>query len=81
MMVDKHIPTNDLHLPTGQHRGSEAKAFATLRALLAMAGHALSRSDAGDGERTYFVARWGMVRELRTLDDVHRFALQVRGGQ
>ena len=53
------------------------KAFLTLRAVLAMAGHALSRSDASDGERTYFVARWGMVRELRTLDDVQRFAQQV----
>ena len=53
------------------------KAFSTLRARLARAGHALSRTDADDGARSYFVSRWGMVRELRTLDDVQRFAEQV----
>ena len=56
--------------------GAENKAFQTLRARLALAGHALSRTDASDGTRTYFVSRWGMVRELRTLDDVKRFAEQ-----
>lgn len=53
------------------------KAFLTLRAVLALAGHALSRSDGNDGERIYFVTRWGMVRELRDLDAVRRFAEQV----
>jgi hypothetical protein len=57
--------------------GAEDKAFSTLRACLARGGHALSRGDASDGARTYFVSRWGMVRELRTLDDVQNFADQV----
>ncbi len=52
------------------------KAFSTLRARLACAGHALSRTDASDGPCSYFVSRWGMVRELRTLDDVQHFAEQ-----
>ena len=52
------------------------KAFYTFRACLARAGHALSRTDAIDGARTYFLSRWGMVRELRTLDEVQRFAEQ-----
>ena len=57
--------------------GAEDKAFHTLRARLELAGHALSRTEASDGPRRYMVSRWGMVRELRTLGDVQRFAQQV----
>lgn len=53
------------------------KDFQTWRAVLARAGHALSRTEAADGPRSYFVSRWGMVRELRSLDEVKRFAEQV----
>jgi phage/plasmid primase-like uncharacterized protein len=53
------------------------KAFSTLRARLARVGHALSRTDTSDGARTYFVRRSGILRELRTLDDVQRYAKQV----
>ncbi len=56
---------------------SDEKPFQTLRAALAFAGHELRRSDSADGPRSYFVTRWGMVRELRTLDEVKRFAEQV----
>ncbi len=64
------------HLVFDQHVDDD-KRFSTLRAQLALAGHALSRSDASDGKRAYDVSKWGMVRELRTLDDVQRFAEQV----
>lgn len=57
--------------------GGEDKAFQTLRVRLELAGHALSRTEASDGPRSYMVSRWGMVRELRTLGDVKRFAAQV----
>lgn len=57
--------------------GAEDKAFQTPRARLAREGHALSRSEASDGARSYFVSRWGMVRELRDLDAVEAFAQQV----
>lgn len=53
------------------------KVFTTLRARLALAGHGLSRTDGSDGPCRYFVTRWGMVRELRDLDAVKRFAEQV----
>ena len=53
------------------------KAYATLRAELALAGHALTRSDPDEGPVRYFVSRWQMVRELRDLDAVRAFALQV----
>lgn len=56
---------------------ADRKAFQTLRARLALAGHALSRTDSSDGPCSYFVTRWGMVRELRDLDAVKRFAAQV----
>ena len=53
------------------------KAFLTLRAKLALAGHTLSRTDSTDGPVTYCVGRWGMVRELRDLEAVQAFAVQV----
>lgn len=53
------------------------KAFATLRAQLALAGYSLHRSDAEDGPRNYFVTRWGMVRGLRDLPAVSKFAESV----
>lgn len=58
---------------------AEEKAFQTLRARLALAGHALSRMDDGDGPSTYYVTRWGLVRELRDLGAVEAFAKQVGG--
>lgn len=56
---------------------AERKAFQSLRASLALEGHALSRTDRSDGPCSYFVTRWGMVRELRDLHAVRRFAAQV----
>ena len=53
------------------------KAFATLGAQLALAGYSPHRSNAEDGPRNYFVTRWGMVRELRDLPAVSKFAESV----
>lgn len=53
--------------------------FETLRARLALAGHTLSRTEATDGSCSYFVSRWGMVRELRDLQAVEAFAKQAGG--
>ena len=58
---------------------AEDKAFFTFRALLACEGHSLSRTGANDGKCTYFVSRWGMVRELRDLAAIEAFAKQVGG--
>ena len=54
------------------------KRFATLRAELALRGHALRRTDTDEGPR-YLIARWGMTRELRDLAAVARFLEQVGG--
>lgn len=56
---------------------ADDKTFQTLRARLALAGHALNRTEASDGPRRYMVSRWGMVRELRDLCAVEAFAKQV----
>ena len=58
--------------------GADAdKAFVTLRALLALKGHSLSRTDADDGPVRFHVNRWGMVRELRDIAAVRAFTQQV----
>jgi hypothetical protein len=53
------------------------KEFCTLRAVLALKGHCLSRTYAGDGPVLFYVTRWGMVRELLDLAAVRAFAAQV----
>ena len=68
--------TNDLNFPTGEREG---KAFATLAAGFALAGHALHRSDPYDGAVTYWAARWGLVRYLPTIDAARQFLEQIGG--
>jgi hypothetical protein len=54
-----------------------AKAFYTLRALLALKGHVLCRTHGDDGPVRYYVTRWGLVRELPDIAAVRAFAEQV----
>lgn len=68
--------TNGLNFATGQRPGKE---FSTLRAAFALNGHALHRSDPGDGPVTFWVERWGMVRHLPTIDAARRFLEQIGG--
>ena len=53
------------------------KAFLTLRALLALQGHVLSRTHGDDGPLRFYVTRWGLVREFPDFPSVHAFADQV----
>lgn len=53
------------------------KRFLTLRALLALKGHALSRTHGDDGPVRFYVTRWGLVRELPDIAAVRVFAEQV----
>ena len=55
----------------------EDKPFLTLRARLALKGHALHRTHGDDGPVRFYVTRWGMARELRDLAAVATFADQV----
>jgi len=67
---------NDLDCPTGERAG---KAFETLRAAMALRGHALHRSDPADGPVTFWAERWGLVRHLPTLHDVALFLARIGG--
>ena len=55
------------------------KAFSTWQAKFAMHGHALYRTASADGAILYLAARWGMTRELPTLDAVAKFYAQIGG--
>ena len=57
------------------------KLFATLRARLALAGWSLDRTRPTDGPVLYIAARWGMPRELVSLDTVAEFADRVGASQ
>lgn len=67
---------NDLNTPTGQRTD---KAFKTLQAAFALAGHTLSRTESKDGAVTYYAARWGMARHLPDLDTARQFLIQIGG--
>ena len=68
--------TNDLNFPTEQ---CEGKAFATLVARFAIAGHTLTRSDPADGAVLYYAGRWGLSRALYDLDTAAQFLTQIGG--
>ena len=68
--------TNDLDFPTGQREG---KAFASLAARFALAGHTLTRSNPADGAVLYFAGRWGMHRALPHLEAAVQFLIQIGG--
>ena len=67
---------NDLNLPTGQ---LESKAFATLAARFALAGHTLTHSNPAEGAVLYDAGRWGLSRTLHDLDAAAQFLTQIGG--
>ena len=67
---------NDLNFPTGQREG---KAFATLAARFALAGHTLTHSTPADGAVLYYAGRWGLSRALHDLDAAAQFLTQIGG--
>lgn len=66
--------TNSLNFSTGQREG---KAFATLAARFALAGHTLTRSNPADGAVLYYAGRWGVSRALHDLDAAAQFLTQI----
>ena len=67
---------NDLNFPTGQHEG---KAFATLAARFALAGHTLTHSNPAEGAVLYYAGRWRLSRTLHDLDAAAQFLMQIGG--
>ena len=68
--------TTGTDFPTAAHEG---KAFASLAARFALAGHTLSRSNPADGAGLYYAARWGMSRALPNLQAAEQFLGQIGG--
>ena len=67
---------NNLNFPTGQREG---KAFATLAARFALAGHTLTHSNPAEGAVLYYAGRWGLSRTLHDLDAAAQFLMQIGG--
>lgn len=59
------------------HDATADKEFATLRAQAALRGHELHRSNPADGPTRYWASRWGMTRELPSIQDVRAFLRQI----
>jgi hypothetical protein len=58
---------------------ADDKRFATLRAQAAIAGHELRREPVGDRASLYVIRRWGLRRELASLDEVQRWIERATG--
>ncbi len=83
----KKMPTGSVNYPAGHSDthivtdpgDPDNKVFATLRAQFALRGHALHRTSSVDGAATYYAERWGLVRDLPTLEDAQQFLTQIGG--
>jgi hypothetical protein len=53
------------------------KRFATLQALLALRGFALTKASVGDGLSCFHITRWNRAHSVATLDEVAAFAHRV----
>lgn len=82
----KHIgiakdPAGHIDVQTALKPGNTDKAFATLAAQFALAGHSVIRGNPADGAAAYFVMRWGFIKVLPTLDAARAFLAQIGGAQ
>lgn len=58
---------------------TESKAFSTLQAKFAQAGHAFYRTVNPDGSILYLASKWGMFRELKTIEVAAAFLVTIGG--
>lgn len=86
-----HADTSSREKPTGSanysagHTDSQivpnpadaGKAFASLAARFALAGHTLTRINAADGAAMYYAGRWGLSRALPDLQAAAQFLAQI----
>jgi hypothetical protein len=70
------IDHNHLDTPTAER---SEKAFKSLQAAFALAGHTLARTEAKDGTVSYFCHKWGRAKHLPDLDAARRFLVQIGG--
>lgn len=55
------------------------KVFENLRAGYALRGYELHQTDPTNGPVTYWIERWGLVRQLPTLHESALFLAQIGG--
>ena len=73
----QNYTTNGVNFPTAEREG---KAFATLAARFALAGHTLTCSNPAAGAAMYHAGRWGLSRALPDLQAAAHFLAQIGGG-
>ncbi|WP_371435409.1 hypothetical protein [Polaromonas sp.] len=57
------------------------KAFSTLAAAFALAGHSLIRAQPCTGQAPYYAARWGWLRPIHSLKEAQAFLEQLEGSK
>ncbi len=71
---------NAAPLRHGEERdAAEHKVFFGLQAQLALRGYQLRKVSGEDGQEAYAVSRWGMTRQLSTLDNVGALLQAISG--
>ena len=72
--------TTTKHMSDSATNRDAEKCFSTWQARYAICGHILYRTASADGATLYLASRWGMVRELKTLEAVAAF-FELIGGK
>jgi hypothetical protein len=74
-----NYPAGNTDAPILQSDADTGKAFATLAARYALAGHTLTRCSSPDGAVMYYAGRWGMSRALPDLQSAAQLLIQIGG--
>jgi hypothetical protein len=81
LFVRENSPATGLTTRQNIHQKNvDDKEFFTLRARLSLVGHCLYQVKNDDHTTSFLVTKWGYTRELKTLNDVSKFLVQI-GGQ
>ena len=85
--ASKEKPTGSANYPAGNtdietvtNLADTIKAFAILRARFELRGQTLSRTSPAVARISFLSQRWGFVRHLPTVGEIHRFLARI-GGQ
>ena len=71
--------TTTKHIRDSATNRDAEKCFSTWQARYAICGHTLYRTASADGEILYLASRWGMLREMKSLEAVAQFYEQIGG--
>ena len=71
--------TTKKHISDSATNRDAEKCFSTWQARYAICGHTLYRTASADVEILYLASRWGMLREMKSLEAVAQFYEQIGG--